>query len=231
MKVDDDLRDILFEPSPLAGTDLSALRGRVAVGMPLGKDGPPPTAYVSWSRLLLGMERVIGNIALCEAWRMPVTASRTCLVMEFLKSDCEWLLSLDYDMVFEPVVPLHLLVDVLQHPEIQFVSGTARKAGPPYDPAIYSRVGSEWKSVRAWPKQGLFTADRVGLFGFVAHRSAFEAIPQPWFGGMDECWYFCDKARAAGVTLWVDPKAAFGHIGERVVSGDPDRYEEESNEN
>lgn len=224
MMLDEDLA-ALSAPVKSEIADLSALRGKVALAMPLGKDGPPPTAYVSWSQFLVAAERHIGNVSLCQAYRMPIVATRTMIAEMFLASHCEWLFSVDYDMVFDPEIALRLLQDAIEHPKIKFVSGTARMGGAPHRPALYQKAGDTWRPLMTWPKETLFSVDRVGLFGFVAHRSLFEALETPWYSGIDECWWFCDRARAAGVELMVDPRAPFGHIGERIIPGTPDSFE------
>jgi hypothetical protein len=207
---------------------LSEFRGKLAVAVPLGKDAPPPTAFVQWSAFLLVAENLVHDVTLCSSLRMPVIATRTYIAEVFLNSPAEWLFSVDYDMVFEPEAPLRLLVDVYRNPEIKIISGTARTGGIPHRPTLHrQKQDGSWQILNMWPSKRLFTVDRVGLFGFLVHRSVFESVSKPWFGGMDECWWFCDKVRESGLKIWADPQVPFSHIGERIVPGTPSEYDEE----
>jgi GT2 family glycosyltransferase len=124
-----------------------------------------------------------------------------------------------------------MLSKVVDRPDILMLSGTARMGSGPRRPVLY-RFDENKKIVPlgSWPGDRLFTVDIVGGFGSLIHRSVFESIEPPWFtyippgyGDGDDVG-FCKRVREAGIEIWIDPTAQFGHLIHDVLAGVPDKY-------
>src|SRR5262249_15007235 len=78
---------------------------------------------------------------------------------------------------------------------------------------------------------GLVEVDELGGAGLLAHRTVFERVEWPWFshgstpdgGHVSDDAYFTRKARAAGITLYVDTSVTLAHM--TVMAVEP-RFED-----
>ena len=157
---------------------------------------------------------------------------RQAIAERFLKTNAEWLFWVDSDMAFDENILCRMLSSVLSNKGIQMLSGTARMGSGKRHPVLY-RFDEERKIVPllSWSPDDLFTVDIVGAFGSLIHRSVFESIEPPWFtyippgyGDGDDVG-FCKRVRNAGIEIWIDPTAIFGHFVSDILSGVPDKYE------
>jgi hypothetical protein len=160
-----------------------------------------------------------------------VTRARNLIAYEFLQSDCDSLMFIDSDMTFEPDAVIRLLAWNQTKP---IVAGAyeARKEGKIY---ILSLEGDA-ENVHM-DKMGLVKAHRVATGFMMIQRRVFETLrdkhpeyahkdtnsdnilhsffdfkvtPEGYIG---EDFLFCDRAREAGFSVWVDPTIALGHMG------------------
>jgi len=174
-----------------------------------------------------GIDIQVSSICGCSV----VTRARNMIADEFMKSDCDHLLFIDADMTFEPEAILRLIAWNQTRP---IVAGAyeARKEGKVY---ILSLDGDE--SNVHMDSMGLVKAHRVATGFMMIHRHVFEKLrdmhPEwehkdtnsdnmlyAYFdfkltreGYIGEDFLFCDRAREAGFTVWVDPTIGLGHMG------------------
>jgi len=160
-----------------------------------------------------------------------VTRARNMIADEFMKSDCDSLLFIDADMTFDPDSVIRLLAWNQTNP---IVAGAyeARKEGKVY---ILSLDGDA-DNIHM-DSMGLVRAHRVATGFMMIQRAVFEGLRDKhpeWehkdtnsdnmlYGYFDfkltregyigEDFLFCDRAREAGFTVWIDPTIALGHMG------------------
>jgi len=160
-----------------------------------------------------------------------VTRARNMIADEFMKSDCDSLLFIDADMTFDPDSVIRLLAWNQTKP---IVAGAyeARKEGKVY---ILSLDGDA-DNIHM-DSMGLVRAHRVATGFMMIQRAVFEGLRDKhpeWehkdtnsdnmlYGYFDfkltregyigEDFLFCDRAREAGFTVWIDPTIALGHMG------------------
>jgi hypothetical protein len=174
-----------------------------------------------------GISIQVSSICGCSV----VTRARNMIADEFMKSDCNSLLFIDADMTFDPDAVIRLLAWNQTKP---IVAGAyeARKEGKVY---IMSLEGDE--NNIEMDQMGLVKAHRVATGFMMIQRQVFESLrdlhPEwehkdtnsdnmlyAYFdfkltreGYIGEDFLFCDRAREAGFTVWIDPTIALGHMG------------------
>lgn len=87
----------------------------------------------------------------------------------------------------------------------------------PFQPVTYLEEGA--LDLASVPAEGLVELHAAGAAGMLIAREVLEAIEPPWFEYSDrsEDVIFCEKAKAAGFTLYGDLSARLGHITTAVV--------------
>lgn len=87
----------------------------------------------------------------------------------------------------------------------------------PFQPVTYLEEGA--LDLASVPAEGLVELHAAGAAGMLIAREVLEAIEPPWFEYSDrsEDVIFCEKAKAAGFTLYADLSARLGHITTAVV--------------
>lgn len=212
------------------GAPLDQFYGKVAVTVPLGHEGPDPATFCDWTRLVVRTERLVGGLSVIEPLAAPIIHNREHIALRFLEGRAEWLFSVDGDMAFGDDYLCRMLVDTTERADMLFVSGTARMRTPDGkgSPTIFmaDREGNLSK-LEVWDTSKLFPVTAVGLFGFLVHRSVFEAVERPWFRyeqpgfGSGEDVAFCKAMGQKGFRVWVDGGLPFGHRAHYVLSGGP----------
>ena len=145
-----------------------------------------------------GITVQISSICGCSV----VTRARNMIAHEFLKSDCDSLIFIDSDMTFDPESVLRLMAWNQNKP---IVAGAyeARKDGKIYiQREVFVKLAElhpEWlHQDNMDPKEKLYS-----FFDF-------KCTPEGYLG---EDFLFCDRAREAGFTVWIDPTIKLGHRG------------------
>lgn len=143
------------------------------------------------------------------------------------------LLFLDADMVW----PTDVLDRMLAHHDRGIVSGFYTLKSPPYTPvALTNGVRTEGSVVTTYEhdvdaalddRPDLRPQQVVGMGCTLIPTSIFAQLgARPWFayGIDDEGWpmvsedvAFCEKARSAGVSVWLDPLVRCGHVTTQIV--------------
>jgi len=151
---------------------------------------------------------------------MPVDSNRNHIVKKFLKTNYEWLLMIDSD-----IVPPVNVLDLLKHGKkiIGAVCFTTSDKGIPY-PVIMERdleKGWGWKVKR--DVKPLMEVDATGASCLLIHRDVLEKIKSPFRFGYDEDgivtvvgedFDFCQKAKKLGHSVWVDTTLQCKHYKE-----------------
>lgn len=145
------------------------------------------------------------------------------------KTDFDYVLWLDSDMVFAP----DLLQRMLKHMEngLDIVSGIYFRRQPPFSPVLFKRLSHEvlennkkFEEYNDYPKDSLFEVDG---FGFGCVMMTVDMLidialncPGNWFDCSDswgEDVSFCLRAKSLGYKLWCDSTIKCGHVGKLVV--------------
>jgi len=115
-----------------------------------------------------------------------------------------------------PVEVVSLLVRALEEkPDAGMITAINYRRRQPYDPCVWlEREGQVWQPVE-WEKKVMGPIYRTGTSACIIPRRTFEIIERPWFANTyavedgkivykREDFYFSDKLRKAGLTIWMD---------------------------
>lgn len=166
---------------------------------------------------------------------IPDGRNKLCKV--FLEqTECEWLLMVDYDVVFstEQVYALLDSADPVERPIVAGVYVTWFGDDNSLRPCWMKEIdGIEYCPVPDW-SFGLEQMTCVGMGFTLIHRGVLEKMqveyaddPWHWFGhdiiGVDrvgEDITFCNRARKLGFTVWGNGAVNTGHIKQKVLTVD-----------
>lgn len=183
-----------------------------------------------------GIDLHIGSICGCSV----VSRARNLLVRDFLDSDCTDLMFIDADINFEPDSVLRLMAWA-SDPKKGIVGGVprTRKVNKVY----IAQLDQDEEGV-TMNRMGLVRAKRIATAFMLVRREVFERLvnenPQWNYydhntdkllnavfdflvteeGYMGEDYLFCDRARAIGYEVWIDPTIKLGHMGVQEYEGD-----------
>ena len=183
-----------------------------------------------------GIDITIGSICGCSV----VSRARNLLVQDFLESDATELMFIDADINFQPEDIIRLMAWVTEE-GIDVAAGIpcARKTEKTYIVTL-----DEDSSGVMMNGMGLVRAKRVATAFMMIKRAVIENLVkdnpqwQYWddktqrtlsalfdFAVKDnsyvgEDYLFCDRARADGFQVWVDPTIKLGHMGVQEYEGD-----------
>ena len=159
-----------------------------------------------------------------------VYESRHTLAMKALNDGFDRVLWLDSDMNFKPDLMERFSADLDEGRE--FVCGLFFTRKNPVQPCVYEVCHPvEGKNGKMFPKIESFHDIPDGVFeiegcGFAATMMTTDLIRRcgelPFFpeAGYGEDLAFCRRARAAGATLWCDPRIKVDHIGISMFNED-----------
>jgi len=212
--------------------DLRARRLMVAVPCYDGKiniDAAFQLAQLTHASAQYGFGLELAHIAGCSI----ITKARNALAHRFLMSDCTDLLFVDADINFKVADVLRILAlsedkDVVAgayprraedqkfftdiHHPLEFADGLLR----------VERVGTGFMLIRRHVLETLEAAHPEWRFWVNtegAYHTAFfdfKATPEGYIG---EDYLFCDRVRAAGFKVWIDPDINLGHFGSTEYTG------------
>ena len=146
--------------------------------------------------------------------KTPVDSARNVAVQEMLKAKAEWLLQIDND-VAPPMNVLAILENIgnrkivgLPCP-IEFDGGPSFISTGKFALNIATKRGEDLHELHLRTASGWTEMDNVGSGCMLVHRDVFESLKEPWFECSRKSGYtygedfgFCDKARAAGFSVW-----------------------------
>jgi len=183
-----------------------------------------------------GVDLSIGSICGCSV----VSRARNLLVKDFLESNCTDLMFIDADINFEPEDVLRLMAWA-SDPKKGIVGGVPRTRKTN---KVYIAQLDQDEEGLTMNKMGLVRAKRIATAFMLVRREVFERLvnenPQWNYydhssdrqlnavfdflvteeGYMGEDYLFCDRARAIGYEVWIDPTIKLGHMGVQEYEGD-----------
>lgn len=230
----------ITSPNVAASADASALNtSKVLEG--IGRSGPPTLVAVpmSWEH---APRHFLNSMTRLDMWRQcqvvyydggTIYEMRNQAVDDARRLGVEGILFIDADMSFHR----DSLARLVEH-SLPIVSGLCRARRKPYNIAakkiIKDPLEGEDMLVDVEPDEytrGLYNVDLVGAAFLYIRMDVFDQIKKPYFmrreienpadGEVDrvgEDYYFCYKARAAGIPIAIDLDLHIGHITTTIVT-------------
>jgi cellulose synthase/poly-beta-1,6-N-acetylglucosamine synthase-like glycosyltransferase len=184
-----------------------------------------------------GVDIQLGSICGCSV----VSRARNLLVKDFLDSSCTDLLFIDSDINFEPD-DIFRLLRATRDPKKGIVAGVPRTRD--VNCVYIADLDYDDNKELTMNGYGLVRATRVATAFMMVRREVFETLVEKhpeWDyydtrskrtlnaifdfkvteeGYMGEDFLFCDRARAYGYEVWIDPAIKLGHMGVQEYKGD-----------
>lgn len=154
--------------------------------------------------------------------------ARNELARQAIKSEADWVLWLDSDMVFEPDL-LKKMLKVCEENDIDFLTGLCFRRKPPYTPTLFDRLdkmehGASYTTIMSVP-EGRFKVGGCGFAGVLMSTDVLMSVAARFGGrmfdpleGFGEDVSFCWRARQCGYEIWCDSDIELGHIGSMIVT-------------
>ncbi|MGF2525797.1 glycosyltransferase family 2 protein, partial [Ralstonia pseudosolanacearum] len=140
--------------------------------------------------------------------------ARNELAKQAIKSEADWVLWLDSDMVFEPNL-LNRMLEVCKENDIDFLTGLCFRRKPPYTPTLFDRLekvghGASYTAIMSVP-DGRFKVGGCGFAGVLMSTDVLLSVAAKFGGrmfdpmeGFGEDVSFCWRARQCGYEIWCD---------------------------
>jgi len=166
---------------------------------------------------LLGLVKKVPEIDNFLIQQGPyIHENRENVVLFAQKGGYSHLFFVDWDMVFDPTVPLRLL----DHDKDIVAAMYKVKVIPTRPVTLIEENGKPRQMTTEEVPQEPFKCYATGAGCMLIKMSVFEKIERPWFShkginqidGGEDVW-FCEKAREAGFDVWVDPRIPIEHTG------------------
>ena len=154
--------------------------------------------------------------------------ARNELARQAIKSEADWVLWLDSDMVFEPDL-LKKMLEVCEENDIDFLTGLCFRRKPPYTPTLFDRLdkmehGASYTTIMSVP-EGRFKVGGCGFAGVLMSTDVLLSVAARFGGrmfdpleGFGEDVSFCWRARQCGYEIWCDSDIELGHVGSMIVT-------------
>jgi len=183
-----------------------------------------------------GIDIQIGSICGCSV----VSRARNLLAQDMLESKCDYLLFIDSDINFEPEDILRLMAWG-SDPKKGIVAAVPRTRSE--TKTYIANLDYDENHELTMNGMGLVRAERVATAFMLVRREVFvdmaEAHPEWQYydkrsdrmlncmfdfqlteeGYIGEDFLFCDRARALGHEVWIDPSITLGHMGVQEYTG------------
>lgn len=171
--------------------------------------------------------RKVGDCQVAFHMGSLVYVARNALAETAVKSESDWVLWLDSDMVFNPDL-MERLFQTAQKENADFVTGVYYRRVEPYTPTLFETLelgdAPTWSNVDDVPDHP-FKVAGCG-FGAVLMNTQvifdvcgkFGANPFTPMQEMGEDLAFCWRARQCGYDIVADPTISLGHMGHTLVT-------------
>lgn len=156
--------------------------------------------------------------------------ARNDLVIQFLKSDCEYLFFVDLDIGL-PRDGLRQLVE----DDVPIVGGLYFERIPPHNPMIFEKGEFTEREHRYLFKrnypEGLTEVDATGAGALLVKKEVFKNLTPPYFYqpeiAVSEDFFFCERAKERGYKVYVDTSVKCTHYTEMIVNEQVKRFYDE----
>lgn len=154
--------------------------------------------------------------------------ARNNLARQAIKSEADWVLLLDSDMVFSPDL-LQRMLKVCTENNIDFLTAVCFRRKPPYTPCLFDRLekigrGASYTALLSVP-EGRFQVGGCGFAGVLMSTDVLLSVAAKFEGkmfdpmnGFGEDVAFCWRARQCGYEIWCDSDIEMGHVGQCIVT-------------
>lgn len=142
----------------------------------------------------------------------PLYEARNDCVCAFLKSNASYLFFVDSDAI----PPLNAIERLSRDFNKKIVSGLCSEIKMDSD-GMLKKVPMALREVKEGYKvvnkalEGVIEVDAAGTICIMIHRSVFKKLDSPWFDSRAEDFYFCEKAKEAGFSIYVDCECYVTH--------------------
>jgi GT2 family glycosyltransferase len=178
---------------------------KIALGLPTNRGVKAKTVH-SLMELVAHLQHEYEIIVSTKGYNLA--ENRTYIAVQATNKGCTHLLLVDDDMIYEPDT-----VDKLLAHDKDIVGGLYKTKYENPDWLIEGEI-----------KDSLFECNALGGGLLLIKTEVFRKIPPLWFGytwhdngmvKMSNDWYFCERARESGFSVWCDPSVKARHIGLR----------------
>jgi hypothetical protein len=176
----------------------------------------------------LGMQLYLSHLSGCSI----ITKARNALVADFLKSDADAMLFVDADVVITPEAVLRLYALSIGK---DITAGIYPRRGS--DRKFFLDMPTDDQNRLMFDENGLMKVDRIGTGFMMIQRHVIETMianhPEwSYYNNVDERmdsaifdfvvkdnqyfgedYAFCDRARADGFSIYLDPSISLPHVG------------------
>lgn len=154
--------------------------------------------------------------------------ARNNLARQAIKSEADWVLWLDSDMVFSPDL-LQRMLKVCTENDIDFLTALCFRRKPPFTPCLFDRLdkvgrGASYTALMSVP-DGRFKVGGCGFAGVLMSTDVLMSVASKFDGrmfdpleGFGEDVSFCWRARQCGYDIWCDSEIEMGHVGNCIVT-------------
>lgn len=154
--------------------------------------------------------------------------ARNNLARQAIKSEADWVIWLDSDMVFGPDL-LNRMLKVCKENGIDFLTAVCFRRKAPYTPCLFDRLekidkGASYTALLSVP-EGRFKVGGCGFAGVLMSTDVLISVASKFEGrmfdpmdGFGEDVSFCWRARQCGYDIWADSEIELGHVGQCVVT-------------
>lgn len=154
--------------------------------------------------------------------------ARNNLARQAIKSEADWVLWLDSDMVFSPDL-LQRMLKVCTENDIDFLTALCFRRKPPFTPCLFDRLdkvdrGASYTALMSVP-DGRFKVGGCGFAGVLMSTDVLMSVASKFDGrmfdpleGFGEDVSFCWRARQCGYDIWCDSDIEMGHVGNCIVT-------------
>lgn len=196
---------------------------KILIAIPCMDQVPAPFA-----QSLAMIQKTEDNVACAFQMGSLIYTSRNNLSLQAMKTEFDYMLWLDSDMVFQQDLLIRMK-QTMDEKGLDFLTGLYFRRVPPFTPVLFDQLDiaedgsctwTDWKDV----PEGLFKVGGCG-FGCVLIKTDVLFDVQTKFGelfnpiaNMGEDLSFCWRARQCGYDIWCDPSLVCGHVGYTVIN-------------
>lgn len=182
-------------------------------------------------RSLLAMDKV-GQIQYSIVQSSLIYDSRNTLAKYAIQNNCDRILWIDSDMVFDSDLMKRLSADMDEGRD--FVAALFFKRKAPIHPVIYKDVGyyknddgtitPAAKPYDDYPEDDIFKVQASGFGAVMVSVDLIKKVVEKYglpFSpamGFGEDLSFCNRVAELGVDMWCDSRIKVGHIGSGVIT-------------